>query len=294
MGTVSNPATFSSIKAAWGSASNNFSQYYRGGPIVNAGDATTINAAAAGLAMSQFNGVAATHTTSFTTTFVSTFNTSVAETRSTTTSFDTTFAVCMEEGTPILLPNGKSIPVEKLKVGMSVASVDLPGLKPETTANEYRGYQITSLDDTHPSRTEVSSISVDTSELMMEIWIDGEEKPLRVTPSHPLFIADSRNEVFRFLEASQLDLTCHRLLNRHGELVTIKDIQVFEGEFTIYKVDCYPLDVFFHQNVLGHNTKVGGNHNTTVVTSMATTTSWTTSIATSVVTSNVTTLVTSG
>lgn len=52
---VSNPATFSSIKANCG-GSNNFKDYYRGGPYVpstaNAGISTTAN----GLSMSQFSG----------------------------------------------------------------------------------------------------------------------------------------------------------------------------------------------------------------------------------------------
>lgn len=57
MGTVSNPATFSSIKAAYGAASNNFSDYVRGGTIVPSNAPTQISTTAAGLAMSQFNGV---------------------------------------------------------------------------------------------------------------------------------------------------------------------------------------------------------------------------------------------
>lgn len=54
--TVSNPASFSSIKAEF-AGSNNFSQYYRGGPYVNSAQSSTISTTANGLAMSQFNGV---------------------------------------------------------------------------------------------------------------------------------------------------------------------------------------------------------------------------------------------
>lgn len=54
--TVSNPASFSSIKAEFG-GSNNFKDYYRGGPYVAIGASSAISTTAAGLAMSQFNGV---------------------------------------------------------------------------------------------------------------------------------------------------------------------------------------------------------------------------------------------
>lgn len=55
---VSNPATFASIKAEFG-GSNNFKDYYRGGPYVAASAAAGISTTAAGLRMSQFNGVTA-------------------------------------------------------------------------------------------------------------------------------------------------------------------------------------------------------------------------------------------
>lgn len=54
--TVSNPASFSSIKAEFG-GSNNFSDYYRGGPYVSSAVSAAISTTIAGLAMSQFNGV---------------------------------------------------------------------------------------------------------------------------------------------------------------------------------------------------------------------------------------------
>lgn len=53
---VSNPASFSSIKAEFG-GSNSFSDYYRGGPYVTASASSTIATTAASLRMSQFNGV---------------------------------------------------------------------------------------------------------------------------------------------------------------------------------------------------------------------------------------------
>lgn len=54
--TVSNPASFSSIKAEFG-GSNNFKDYYRGGPYVPSSSPTQISTTADGLSMSQFNGV---------------------------------------------------------------------------------------------------------------------------------------------------------------------------------------------------------------------------------------------
>lgn len=67
--TVSNPASFSSIKAEF-AGSANFKDYYRGGPYVPAGASSSISTTADGLRMSQFNGVSA-----FTATVSSTFAT---------------------------------------------------------------------------------------------------------------------------------------------------------------------------------------------------------------------------
>ncbi|HWT40531.1 MAG TPA: Hint domain-containing protein [Dongiaceae bacterium] len=326
MGTVSNPAKLSSIKAAWASTSNNFSAYYRGGSIVNIGDSASIPTAAAGMKMSQFNGVAAQHTTSWTTSYTTSWttswttawnssrttsqSTSTPMSRVTTTSWTTSYVVCLEIGTPILLANGTEIPVETLKVGMEVSSLDLPGLKPETTAQEYWGYTTASIQDAKSKPTKVAHILQDYASYMMEIWFTSREKPLRVTPSHPIFIYDSKSAIYRFVKAEQLDKHWHRLLNSNFELILIEEIAVYEGEFTIYKVDCSPLDVFFHNDVLGHNMKVSGGTNTSQVTSASTTTSWTstwttswatavpmsrtTSQTTSQTTSNVTSIVTAG
>lgn len=56
MGTVSNPASFSSIRAAFG-GTDPFSAYYRGGPHVPISSSSGISTTANGLSMSQFNGV---------------------------------------------------------------------------------------------------------------------------------------------------------------------------------------------------------------------------------------------
>ena len=53
---VSNPATFSSVRAEFG-GSTKFSDYYRGGPYVPLNAAAGISTTAVGLALSQFNGV---------------------------------------------------------------------------------------------------------------------------------------------------------------------------------------------------------------------------------------------
>lgn len=53
---VSNPASFSSIRAEFG-GSTKFSDYYRGGPYVPLNAAASISTTAVGLALSQFNGV---------------------------------------------------------------------------------------------------------------------------------------------------------------------------------------------------------------------------------------------
>lgn len=295
MGTVSNPAAMSSIKAAWASAVNNFSAYVRGGSIVNIGDSASIPTAAVGMRMSQFNGVAAAHGTSnvtsraTTTSYTTTYATGVAVSRNTTTSYNTLYPVCLEEGTLVTMASGDEIPVEELIVGMKVASIDLPGLEPETTAREYMGYQTPSIQDSRRVPTKVAHIVQDVSSYIVEIWFAGRVKPLRVTPSHPLFVYDSKLGVYRFIRADQLDQDWHRLLNDNFELVLINDIEVYEGEFVIYKVDCSPLDVFFHNGVLGHNMKPGGGYYSVVVTSRLTLTSYTSYHNTSNVTSHATT-----
>jgi hypothetical protein len=54
--TVSNPAKLSSVKAEFGGP-NNLTAYYRGGPYVPSDASSTISTTAAGLKLSQFNGV---------------------------------------------------------------------------------------------------------------------------------------------------------------------------------------------------------------------------------------------
>jgi len=195
----------------------------------------------------------------------------------------------LETGTPVLLPNGEEIPVDDLRSGMEVASLDLPGLMPETPAAEYRKYSAVSIDGAKKVRTRVAHIVKDCAELMMEIKIAGRERPLRVTPSHPLFVYDATDCQYRFVQAGNLDMAWHRLLNYEGVLTLIESMDLYEGEFTIFKVDCSPLDVFYHNGVLGHNMKIGGNSFTYQSTSQATTTSWTSSWTTSVTTSAATT-----
>jgi hypothetical protein len=307
-GTVSNPAKLSSIKSVFGGPSN-FSAYIRGGTYVNAGVSSTIPTTAAGMKMSQFNNVADQWTTSWTTSYatavpmsrstsvVTSVTTSVvtsaAASRSTTTTWNSDYLACLEKGTRVLLPNGKEMAVEDLRVGMYVASLDLPGLLPETTAKEYRHYSTDTLEEVIPTRTKVNHISQDVSEFIMEFWMEGKAKPLRVTPSHPVFVKDVRNGQFRFISAENVSPQWHRFIDKDQQEVLIKDAIIYEGQFLIYKVDCAPFDVFFHQGILGHNMKPGGGVETYVVTSATTTTSWTSSWTTSWVTSWTTTWTTS-
>lgn len=229
-------------------------------------------------------GVAKSRTTSRVSSYTTSWQTSQATSRTTTTSYYTIVPVCVAEGTPVRLPNGLDCPVELLRVGQEIASYDLPGLIPETTrADDYMYYQTDSIDEAGPTTTKIAAITKNVVPQLYVIYVKGGDDPLRVTPEHPLFVRDAEG-TYRFLSADQLTAD-DRLIDPDGQEVDILRIQVENGSFTIYKVDCSPYDLFIHQNVIGHNMKVGGNYNSQVITSNATLTSYTTYWTTSQVTS---------
>jgi hypothetical protein len=228
-------------------------------------------------------GVAKSRTTSRTSSYTTVWQTSTPASRTTTTTWNTLKLVCVAEGTLIRLPNGISVPVETLKVGQEVASMHLQGLQPETVCPEdYMFYEAHSIEDAEFTKTNVSSIEPHVVPQLYAIYLQGKDDPLRVTPDHPLLVQDAEG-VYRFLSADQLNDE-DRIVDGEGDTVSITRILVENGEFTIYKVDCAPYDLFIHNDVVGHNMKVGGNTYTEEATSVQTVTSWTSYFNTSQVT----------
>jgi len=188
------------------------------------------------------------------------------------------------EGTPITLANGATVPVEALSVGQELKSLSLPGLAPETSRiDDYVYFQADSLDGMEPATTKVALIKKDIVPQLYAITKAGDPEPLKVTPEHPLFIRDI-DGVYRFVSAAQLDKD-DVLVDENGNDIAIESVDLLEGEFTIYKVDCSPYDLFVHHGVVGHNMKVGGNSFTYASTSVSTVTAWTSTWNTSQVTS---------
>lgn len=99
-GTVSNPATLSSVISVFGNngSPTNLAAYVRGGSYVPSSASSTISTTAAGLALSQFNGVAypATLTASISPTF---WASQPVSTPQTVTSASITCAVTGSTGT---------------------------------------------------------------------------------------------------------------------------------------------------------------------------------------------------
>ncbi|HWT40128.1 MAG TPA: Hint domain-containing protein [Dongiaceae bacterium] len=228
-------------------------------------------------------GLAKSRTTTRTSSYSTVWATSAPASRNTTTSWSTLYMVCVAEGTPITLANGATSPVEALYEGQELKSNSLPGLMQETArADDYVYYQTDSIEAMGQVTTKVAAIKKETVPQLYAITMAGDPDPLKVTPEHPLFIRDV-NGVYRFISAEQLSLD-DTLVTEGGKDVAIEHVELLEGEFTIYKVDCSPYDLFVHQGVIGHNMKVGGNTYTYETTSVATLTSWTSTWNTSQIT----------
>jgi hypothetical protein len=221
-------------------------------------------------------GVPMSRTTTRTSSYTTSWSTGVSVSRNTTTIFNTLVFVCVAEGTPILLANGAMAPVESLFVGQELKSKDLPGLLPETISPEdYVYYQTDSLANMAPAVTKVASIKKDVVPRLYVIAMTGNPEPLKVTPEHPLFVRDT-DGVYRFVSADQLSID-DVLVDDDGKDVKIESVDLIEGEFIIYKVDCAPYDLFVHQGVIGHNmknTSGPSNYNSTVQTSRVTATAY--------------------
>lgn len=175
---------------------------------------------------------------------------------------------CVVEGTDILLPDGSTVKVESLTVGETLVSVKVPGLQPETV-EDYHDYHADSLDGTEITTTEVAHITPATVSEIYLIEREGSDQLQQVTGDHPFFVCDEQGTI-RFAQAQELTLD-DKLVDEHLNEVAILSIEKVEGTFTIYKLDCSPLDLFIHNGIVGHNIKPGQDNPTDHQTSFSTT-----------------------
>lgn len=218
------------------------------------------------------------------TTIKSTYRTStvisaIPKSRTTTTYFQTSVTVCVAEGTMITLPDGSQVPVQSLYKGATLRSLSLPNLEPETV-EDYADYSAPSLDGAEIATTNIHAFQPAVVRELYNIFVEGKDRPIRVTPEHPFMIQDVDGTV-RFCKAELLN-TDDMLVTGKLQFVKVVNVEREYGRFTIYKIDCMPLDLFIHDDLVGHNLKFDEATGTSFPpyqsyfqTSATTTTSWT-------------------
>jgi PKD repeat protein len=133
---------------------------------------------------------------------------------------------CLLGGTEILLADGTSKPIEQVRPGDMVASLD------ETTGVR--------------AQARVTQVMPGTS--AMHLVINGS---LRVTDRHPFLVAG------QWLAAGEI-MVGDALLRADGTMEPVRCIDVVEGEETVYDLTVEPTHTFFADGVLVHNkTPVG-------------------------------------
>lgn len=226
-------------------------------------------------------------TTSYTTSYVSARNTSVpvSYTTSWTTSWQTV-QDCVLGNAVIEKADGSKISMEDLYAqvhrgdDVKLCSYSLPELRPETDANsDYMKWTQPSLDNALKVETNIASLVSHTVYKMIEVNVDGYKKPIIVTHSHPFLVMSPLGN-YRFVRASDID-SSYSILDH--DLISHKVVGTnhLKGEWTIYKLDCEPYDIFIHDNIIAHNKAMITVWKTTSAPASRTTTrnsTWSTSV----------------
>ena len=150
----------------------------------------------------------------------------------------TDYSLCLGIGSLIKMADGSEIKVENLKVGDSVASLNIEN------SEKWRGYASVEFTP-EPINTKVSSIQTLTHDSYVRINND-----FNVSESHPLFVF--RDNYYKFIEANKLDLM-DKLISETGELINITAIDIINEPLQVYLVSTDPSHIYIANGVINHN-----------------------------------------
>jgi hypothetical protein len=167
-----------------------------------------------------------------------------------TFSWDTTSANCFALDTPILLPDGTTIPIADLNVGDSVACAVIPGIIDEDDP-AWIDWTTDSLTSSTLGTSQVKNVTPWTHSIYHS-FIFSNERTLKVTAHHPFLV--KRDSLWQWEYADNLtidDIVCDSTFNEVG----ISSIEQVSEPLEIVSINVEENDTFIANGIVVHNKK---------------------------------------
>jgi hypothetical protein len=145
---------------------------------------------------------------------------------------------CLGIGSLIKMADGSEIKVEDLRIGDSVASLNI---KNSDTWNNYASLEFTP----DPISTAVSYVESFKNDTYARI-----NDNFNVSENHPLFVF--RDNTYKFIAANRLLLT-DKLITETGELIEIASVDIINEPMVVYLVSTDPSHIYIANGVVNHN-----------------------------------------
>ncbi|MDC0008848.1 hypothetical protein OAE73_00645 [bacterium] len=154
---------------------------------------------------------------------------------------------CHIAGELITMANGSKKPVEDLKVGDVLLSLDINGLSDDETTHHNFNISVSDYSDTYVP-TVIKSIKVDSYHKYHNI----NDGLLKITQEHPILIRTTDNRIM-FKRAEHVSIGDH-MLNESEEWIVVNSNELIETEpFTTWTLDVEEKDVYFANGISVHN-----------------------------------------
>ena len=154
---------------------------------------------------------------------------------------------CHVAGELITMANGSKKPVEDLKVGDVLLSLDINGLSDDETTHHNFNISVSDYSDKYVP-TVIRSIKVDGYHKYHNI----NDGLLKITQEHPILIRTTDNRIM-FKRAEHVSIG-DSMLNENEEWVVVNSNELIETElFTTWTLDVEDKDVYFANGISVHN-----------------------------------------